>query len=366
MASRFLFAALLTATVAFSGLAHADPSAEDKETARNLMTEGRADRDKGDLSAALKAFDGADALMHVTTTGLEVARTQVALGLLVEALETATRVSKIGERPGDPAPFKTARDAAKALHDDLQVRIPSLTVTVTNIPDGATAAVTIDNAPLPNEAIGKPRRLNPGHHVVSARAGGADGKGELDLAEKDHKQVTIELPAPTKVAATTGVVAPDGAGPTTGAATTAGDSTNAGETTPEPDAQGTTGKSAGSKVLMFGGFGLAGAGVIVGSITGVLSLSKTNTIKGSTGCQQHTECGPTEYGDISSAKSMATVSTVSFIVAGAGAVLGVVGLLTGNSSSSSSTSPEKPATDESSSRIEPWLSLGAAGLRGSF
>jgi hypothetical protein len=365
MASRFLVAALLTATVAFSTVAYADPSPEDKEAARNLMTEGRADRDKGDLNAALKAFDGADALMHVTTTGLEVARTQVALGLLVEALETATRVSKIGERPGDPAPFKAARDAARALHDELQLRIPSLTITVTNIPDGATAAVTIDNSSLPVEALGQPRRLNPGHHVVVAKAAGADGKKEVDLAEKDRKQLTIELSAPTGVATATAPVAPV-TGATTGVAAAPGDGASTGETPSEPDAPVTTGKSGGSKVLMFGGFGLAGAGVIVGTITGVLSLSKTNSIKSSTGCQQHTECGPTEYGDISSAKSMATVSTVSFIVAGAGAVLGVVGLLTGNSSSSSSASPEKSAPDETSSRIEPWLGLGAAGLRGSF
>jgi hypothetical protein len=68
---------------------------------------------------------------------------------------------------------------------------------------------------------------------------------------------------------------------------------------------------------------------------------------------------------------MATLSTVSFIVAGAGAVLGVVGLLTGNNSSSSNVTPEKPPSDDSAatpatSRIEPWLGLGAAGLRGTF
>ena len=49
-------------------MAHADPSAADKETARALMNEGRTDRDKGDLKAAVKAFAAADALMHVPTT----------------------------------------------------------------------------------------------------------------------------------------------------------------------------------------------------------------------------------------------------------------------------------------------------------
>ena len=342
-------ASLLAAALGVSAVASAEPTAADRETARDMMTQGRTARDKGDMKAALKAFLGADAIMHVPTTGLEVAKAQAALGLLVEARETALRVTRISDKPGDPAPFKQARDAASAMNDDLGPRIPSLTVTVKNVPDGATAEVTIDDAAIPAEGLGQPRKLDPGHHVVVAKAGGVDAKQEIDLAEKDQKQLTVELPAAAAVVPTTG-----------GAATTP-------ETPPEPEV---THKSGGSKVLMFGGFGLAGAGVIVGSITGVLSMSKTNTIKSSPYCSGNT-CGPQENSDISSAKSMATLSTVSFIVAGAGAVLGVVGLLTGNVSSSPSATPEKPPSDDSAatpatSRIEPWLGLGAAGLRGSF
>jgi hypothetical protein len=335
---------LLAAALGISAVASAEPTAPDRETARGLMTDGRTARDKGDLKAALKAFLGADAIMHVPTTGLEVAKAQAALGLLVEARETALRVTRIGDKPNDPAPFKQARDAASAMNDDLGARIPSLTVTVKNVPEGATAEVTIDDAPIPAEGLGQARKLNPGHHVVVAKAGGADAKQEIDLAEKDQKQLTVELPAAAAVVSTTG-----------GAATAI-------ETPPEAEPSH---KSGGSKVLMFGGFGLAGAGVIAGSITGILSMSKTSTIKGSGFCSG-TVCGPQENSDISSAKSMATISTVAFIAAGAGAVLGVVGLLTGNSSSSPSATPEKPPADESTSRIEPWLGLGAAGLRGSF
>ncbi len=349
MASKLLMASMLAAALGVSAVAAAEPSASDRETARGLMTEGRTARDKGDLKGALKAFLGADAIMHVPTTGLEVAKSQAALGLLVEARETALRITRIGEKPGDPAPFKQARDAASALNDELGSRIPSLAVTVKNVPEGATAEVTIDDAAIPAEGVGQARKLDPGHHVVVAKAGGVDAKQEVDLAEKEQKQLTVELPAGgAAVAATTGG----------GAATTP-------DTPPEAEPSH---KSGGSKVLMFGGFGLAGAGVIAGSITGLLSMSKTSSIKSSSSCGgSPLVCGPQENSDISSAKSMATISTVAFIAAGAGAVLGVVGLLTGNSSSSPSATPEKPpATDESTSRIEPWLGLGAAGLRGTF
>jgi len=79
---------LVTCTLAASlglasAVAAAEPSPADKETARGLMAEGRSGRDKGDLKGALKAFAAADSIMHVPTTGVEVARTQAALGQLV-------------------------------------------------------------------------------------------------------------------------------------------------------------------------------------------------------------------------------------------------------------------------------------------
>jgi hypothetical protein len=340
-----LVSAVLVSSLGLAGLASAEPSAADKETARGLMSEGRASRERGDLKAALKAFSAADALMHVPTTGLEVAKTQVALGLLVEARDTALRISRLPEKASEPAPFKQAREVASTLNDELEGRIPSLTVTVKNVPEGATASVTIDEASVPTEALGSPRKLNPGHHVIVAKAGSVDAKQEVDLAEKDRKELAVELPAPAAPAASS----------------TSGDSNARTEQPTE-----STGKSGFSKALMFGGFGIAGAGVLAGAITGVLSMSKTNSIKSSSGCAGGV-CGPTEYDDISSARSLATISTASFVAAGAGAVLGVVGLLTGNSSATpSSTTPEKAPDEANASRIEPWLGFGAAGVRGSF
>ena len=340
-----LASTVVVGSLAVSAAAWAQPTAADKETARGLMTEGRSARDRNDLKAALKAFSAADALMHVPTTGLEVARTQVAMGQLVEARDTALRVARSQAKADDPTPFKQARDAATALTEELEGRIPALTVTLKNVPEGATAAVTIDDASVPTEALGSPRRLDPGHHVIVAKAGTAEGKQEVDLAEKDRKEVAIELPAE--------------AAPAAAAATP--DASAGAEQPPE-----TTGKSGFSKALMFGGFGLAGAGVIAGTITGIMSMSKTNGVKSSAGCAGSV-CGPAEYDDINSAKSLATISTVSFVAAGVGAVLGVVGVITGNGSSaaSPSTSPEK-APDETTSRIEPWVGFGAAGLRGTF
>jgi hypothetical protein len=337
------FASLLCAGLVLSTIATADPTAPtaaDKDTARGLMSEGRADRDRGDLKGALAAFLGADAIMHVPTTGLEVARTQAALGLLVEARDTALRVAHLPDKPSDPSPFKVARTAAGALTEDLEARIPSLTVTVRNVPVGVAAELTLDDAAVPAESLERPRKVDPGHHLLIARAGGADVKQEVDLVEKEQKEVTLELPAP-------------------GAA----GSTEAGATIAAPADMGTSHRSSASKALMVGGFALAGAGLVVGSVTGILSMSKTSGIKSSTGCVGQV-CGPTEYGDIHSARSLATASTVSFIVAGAGAVVGVLGWVTGTSPASAT--PEKSSPGETTARVEPWLGTRGAGLSGTF
>jgi hypothetical protein len=216
------------------------------------------------------------------------------------------------------------------------------------VPTGATPTVTIDGADLPAEVLGHPRKLDPGHHVVEAEVGTARGQKEIDIAEKDAKELTIDLPA--QPAAATGTAASD----------------------PQSDNDqnaAPAGRSTASKVLIFGGFGLAGAGVITGTITGVLSLTKTNSIKSSSQCENQGGskiCGPGENGDLNTAKTMATVSTVSFIVAGVGGVLGVVGLLTGRPSAPPDKPADAPASDQTSLRVVPWIGLGSAGVSGTF
>ena len=319
-----------------TGSAMADPSAADKETARGLMQSGRAARDKGDLKGALKAFTAADAIMHVPTTGLEVAKAQAALGLLVEARDTALRVTRFPQAPNEPAPFKDARDAAAQLNDDVQARIPSLTVNVKGLPEGVSASVTIDDAPLPSEVIGQPRKLDPGHHVVVGKAGGAQDKKEVDVAERESKDVALDLTGASAAATTTATTPTDTGTP---------------EQPPPPQ-----GRSGASKAMIFGGFGLAGVGVIVGSITGVISMTKTSSVKQS--CVGN-QCPPADFNDIDTAKTMATVSTISFIAGGVGAVVGVIGLFTGKPSAPAASGPE-------SAGVEPWIGVGSLGLKGRF
>jgi hypothetical protein len=316
----------------------AEPSAADKQTARSLMAKGRSDRDAGDLAAALKAFAAADAIMHVPTTGLELARTKAALGLLVEARDTALRVVHSPAGADDPAPFRRAREAASALSDDLERIIPSVTVTVSGVPAGAPLEVTLDGASLPTELLGEPYKLDPGHHVIAARSNQTQEKTEIDVSERDAKDVplTLSVQQPSAVALA--------------------DSTTPGLAAPLSPGSG---RSPASVAMIYGGFGLAGAALLTGSISGALSISRTNSIRSSPSCMGH-QCSPAVRDDLAWADSMATLSTVSFVVAGVGGVIGIVGLMTGAPPPPAQSAPEAP---DKSARIKPWLGGGRLGVQ---
>ena len=316
-----------SAALTVTGTAHAEASAADKETARRLMAEAREKRTANDLKGALQGFLAADALMKVPTTGMEVARTQVALAMLVEARDTALRVARAAPEGEEPAPFTRAREEARELSEELVKKIPTVTVQLAGADPGAVPQVTIDGASIPAASLGMPRTLNPGHHTITAAAGNKQAKAELDVAEAEHKDVKLDL-------------------------VVAGPAVRPPPPPPKPEAAGGIGKP-----LFLGGAVVAGAGLVLGGITGVMSLSKTNSVKSN--CVNN-KCPPSQQSDIDSAHSLATVSTIGFVVAGVGAAVGVVGLVLWSGESKGEGSAPASAS------LSTWIGAGSAGVRGTF
>jgi hypothetical protein len=149
-------------------LAQAPPSAADKETARTLMNQGDDRFDAKDYAGALKAYQGADAIMHPPMTGVALARAQAALGLLLEARDTALQVAHQPAQAGDNPKYAESRAEARTLADARSARIPSLDLKLSASPAGLV--VSVDDVPLPVAALTLPRKVNPGKHVVTARA----------------------------------------------------------------------------------------------------------------------------------------------------------------------------------------------------
>ena len=314
------------------------PSAAERETARTRMEQGESARERGDLRAALRAFEEADAIMRVPSTGLEVARTQIMLNLLLEAKETLGRVKSTPPRPGEPAAFTAARRTAADLSADVEKRTPTLSVALKNVDPATTPRVSIDGENVPSTAVEAPRKVNPGTHVVTVSAGNVEKREEVKLEGGQTRTLTIDL---------------------AGAASSGGarreDRPSGGEGAPgkREDKSG----GGGSKALVYGGFGLAAVGVTVGAVTGIMSFGKVSDVKTKCG---GTTCPPQYASDVDSAKDLGTISTISFVAGGVGAAVGVIGLLL------PSGSEETPRPEGARLRVRPVVGASFVGLDGRF
>jgi len=328
-------ALLVAALVLAAPNALAAPTAAQRETARRLMDEGKERMRAGEKERAVLAYQKAHDLMHVPTTGIALARAHLALGHLVEARDVALEVVRMPRESGEPAVFEHARKSARELEASIKPRIPTVRIVVRG---GPATKVTVDDQEVAGLLVGEPMALNPGRHVIVARnADGIDKRADIELAERDAKEVELPLPSATPHVA---VVMPSAS--------------------PKPAErlvrQEREERSVLANVLVFGGFSVGVAGLAVGGITGAMALSKSSDVKPL--CESGI-CDPAAEADLSSARGLATVSTIGFAAAGAGVALGVVGLLLPKTKSESALHSEEP-------RTAVWITPGGAGIRGSF
>ncbi len=334
MASRRRLAATLALLLATSFVpdASAAPTAAQKETARRLMDEGKERARNGEKERALEAYQKAHELMKVPTTGMTLVKAHLALGHLVEARDVALEVARMPRERGEPPVFEKARKEAKELEASLKPRIPTVRIVVKG---GPATQVTVDDVDVAPLLLGEPVAMNPGKHAILAKnADGAEQRAAVELAERDGKEVELVLPASSSVHLVT-VPPPAKVAP---------------EAPRGPE------RTAASSVLVFGGFGLALAGLAVGGVTGALTLSKAGTVKAQ--CERGI-CDPAARNDLDGATSLAMISTIGFAVGGAGLVCGVVGLLLPKTRAES-------ALQSSPQRSVVWVGPGSMGVRGSF
>lgn len=312
-------AAIAVATIVLSSASLGAPSAADIETARDQFNAGLELRDKGDLRGAMTRLRIADKLVHTPITALEVGRTHLMLGELVEGVEALLSVARIPVAAGESENAKAARKEAAALAEQTAPRIPSLHVAISAAPSGLR--VTIDGVEVPADTLVAPRKLDPGRHAIVVSAPGyVTSRSEVTLAEKETRTVNVTLTPTTSAPSSV-----DGGAPA----------------------------KAGAPVLAYVGFGVAGAGLLVGGVTGVMTLGKAARVRD--------ECPggacTTEEGraDLRDGRTLGTVSTISFAVAGVGAVVGTLSLVL--------RADERPAKVV---ELRPWVGLGSVGLSGAF
>ncbi len=305
-----------------SAPALAEPSAAEKETARKLVKSGRAKQKSGDMAGALEDLKGAHAIMNVPTTGLALGKAQLDAGRLVEARDTLLSVARIAKQGREPFAFTKARATAKTLAADIEPRVPQLELDLNGAAEGSDVRVNIDGVEFKPAALGAAISLNPGEHTIVISVNGDKKETTTSLSEGQKSLVSIDL-------------------------------SGLGMKKAPPKPLPITDSPSQTDPLVYVGFGVAGVGVLVGSVTGVMALSKASSAKD--GCTSN-RCPPATHDDIDASSTLGTVSTVSFVLGGVGAVVGVWGLTRSGGSS------EKPPGASASV----WLGPASAGVSGKF
>lgn len=292
-----------------------------RETARTLVFAGREKREEGRLAEALADFQKAHDIMRVPTTALDLGKTQEALGLLVEARTTYLEATRFPERRNEPEAFRDARAEAEGRAEAIVPRLATLTISVA---DGAR--LTLDGVDLPAASKGIAFKVNPGRHVLVA----SDDKG-------GEKRTTVEVRpgGSASVALALGGKAPS--------------SPDASQTPAGPSDSAVPVQETRMPPLVWVGLGVLGVGAAVGTTTGLMAFGVKDDV--ASRCDG-TRCPRSALDDVPRGEALGTISTVSFVVAGAGAAVLVYGLV----------NPTRLTSKTSGVHVQP----GVGGIAGTF
>lgn len=325
--------ALSTSSFAQSGV----PTAADLESARALFKQGKELRAQGQPEAALEKFKAAHAYGQTPITGLELGRTHYQLKHYIDAREVLLAVGYLKIAADETANSAKARLEAKELAAEILPLLASVEARVGKAPG---TKVTIDGAEVPVISGVVERTVDPGEHEIVVHVdGNADVSQTIRVVDGEHKVVDLAPQVPVS-AAPPPVVA----------------------VTPTPAPVETVAADPGTlSPLVYIGFGTAAAGAIVGGITGAMALSASGKADELCGAGSSHECESSAARDAAEAKrkdgqTLATVSTVSFVIVGVGAAAGIVGLFL----------PRSTAKPNGNATLTPVFGLGYAGLGGRF
>jgi hypothetical protein len=334
--------------------------AEDVAAARALAVEGIKLADAGDCRAAVEKLERAEALRHAPTILGRLGECQVALGRIVLGTENLQRVVREQLAADAPAAFRDAQVRAQKVLDAALPRIGKLKIIVE--PAGTQASVKVNGEQIPPAVLGVERPTDPGNHQVEATAPGyLPASAAVRLADGGSETVTLQLqPDPNAAAAPPPVAGPPPMPPQGGPM--GGPPPQPGPAPVPADTGADAAGGGGNKTLAFVALGIGGAGLIAGSITGLMAMSKTKDLEEL--CDAEKVCRDEDsFDEYDSANNLATVSTIAFGVGVVGVGAGVVLLVT---SGGKSEQAAKTHFTHAGVSYRPWIGLNSAGVSGSF
>ncbi len=288
--STSLLVTLALTTPAFATDTPPEADSHTRTAARTLAAEGTEAFERREYERALDLFDRALSLVRAPTLALMRARTLVELGRWVEAVDTYATLPRADD-PSNPA-FRQALDEAEHELGVLMARLPRLRVSVRG-PDGAEREVRIDGRKLEPALVGVDSPVDPGPHRVEVIVPGrAPEVRDVTLAERDRKELVIELVAPEPARRPEPVAKP----------------------VPRPAPV----ESGGFDVPVIAAFATAGAGLVLGVTTGAIALGKKSDLDAV--CT--VDCPETMRGTLSAYRLHRTLSYVGFGIGVVGAGVG--------------------------------------------
>jgi len=308
------FALLLLAP----GLAWAGDPMDD---ARDLGRDGVALYEVGRWDEAFAKLAEADRLYHAPTLVLYMARCKSRLKRLVEAESLYARI--VNEPLAEDAPdqFRSAHADARQELSDVSSRIPKLVIAVSGA-RSAGSTVTVDGAPVAASDLAHVK-VDPGEHtIVVTPPGGSPVRRTVTVAESVAQQIQIDL---------------DGPAP------------------PAPAIERATPEEGGSLLPAGIAFGVAGAALGVGAVSGVLFLNRLSDVESR--CRPDDHCPAGDKARAEDALPLSTVSTIGFVVAGVAATTGVVLLV---------VRPGGRAADAGARTVRARAGIGSLALEGRF
>lgn len=316
---------------------HAEASASDRATARDLAGQGYAALQKKDYSTAEDRFRRADELVHAPTLVLDHARALVGLGRFGEAYAAYDSVIRETLPANAPAVWKRA---AKSAAVEIETVKPKVAWLILQVNGSSEPQVEINGRPLPAQSLGERLPQTAGEvQIVASAPERVTQRIDQRLSEGEEKRLEITLLALPKPPPEI-VVVP----------------------APQPKhVRATEERGNGRRTLTYVSFAASGVGIAVGATTGILWLNARSDIKAACGgldCQPQNE---TEQARMDADKhrydTFGTLSAVGFGVGLAGAATGVVLLL---------SQSKEPAAEGKQSAIHAYVGAGMLGVYGAF
>ncbi len=166
-----------------------DPSKAEVQLAKDMVKEAIVEGKAGRCEDAIQILKQAVAI-HETAEALSIlGDCEATQGLLRAAVATWKRGEEVAEEQKD----KTRREAIEKKRKEFEPKIPTLRL---KLPADVTgASVTIDGEAVPEARLGEPVLVDPGVHVVEAKAPGRKPFSSKVEAE-DEARLTVEVALP--------------------------------------------------------------------------------------------------------------------------------------------------------------------------